>query len=668
MQSKRFDRANLFLAAICCATFFATLSAEAGTKLMPEFKVDGAYQFNGAEYFVVGKIAYGWSPAGWVTPVPLNQSAYWSGPNAPLRNGDTRIDSMWEHAGWVYVISGITHYAYNPATGWVAPDRDLRLAWGVANGPFSPSDPDNRRRIEASVQKDGYLYLFRGKWQYTWNLTTQVFSPRADLTQYWYAPYAPFNYVYGETPIDATWLSVGTGGTKLNVLRNDRLFSYSYQTGSWNGVVDLVPEVEDTTSTPLAPSGHYLRQPGSPFGDSTYKAVNSDMKTVPVRFITARSSCTNNSCSPSYSEPTLEMILRKTNEVFTPVRLQHWSAKNESYVLPSFTSWVTDDNATVTWGSVKDQLKTVFPSMPLNAYADSEAKGNKQFWKNIVTCFADRNEITIWLATASTPNSTGDHPAAGHHIKISPGPSSMTGFHPVAGVFAKNLLAHELGHYWGLEHTKGSITGSKNPATGANWTKADEWDLRFCYNVQNNINGVVNFLFPTRANFVNASGACSSTPLLSASPAKKSIISGQVPYLIITTSIGASDYSAGFTYSDPTRTAPGLMRDFGTPSWPPSWTPEQGKYRYGTNVMEYDSWWGWPADVSEIRSSFISESQKAVVSTYRDVPEYLLTSSTNKSGADGFRGANGQIPVGCRPDFASSYRHTLGSQTVVTAW
>jgi hypothetical protein len=167
------------------------------------------------------------------------------------------------------------------------------------------------------------------------------------------------------------------------------------------------------------------------------------------------------------------------NDVFKAAGIQFWVKSIERYETPDFADMSTaacggTGNVNMTWGNVKVQLRTLFPSAPLTAWPDNEPKTGGWWLAAVNTLYSPADELAIWLledmksGTACSGSNTSQFAYTARDIKMT-------------SIGANHKLAHELGHAFGLSHPwdKPWITKPewKNPATGAATLASDYWDL-----------------------------------------------------------------------------------------------------------------------------------------------------------------------------------------------
>ena len=166
--------------------------------------------------------------------------------------------------------------------------------------------------------------------------------------------------------------------------------------------------------------------------------------------------------------------VERGNRTFAGVGVRFWIKSIEYLEMPR----VRHRNAvtTYTWAEVRDELRLVFPAIPLDAYDPNESKLAYHWMFAAAAYWGDPTEVLVILhETVDFFKSTGQGPWGGKVIYLR--------YNHVGGTdpdVASLVLPHELGHFLGLTHLDLGPGGKfYNPSTGLPYTKCDFWDQTF---------------------------------------------------------------------------------------------------------------------------------------------------------------------------------------------
>jgi len=138
------------------------------------------------------------------------------------------------------------------------------------------------------------------------------------------------------------------------------------------------------------------------------------------------------------------------------------------------TSFDSSGGPTREWQQVRSQLKKVYPTMLDGEWTDTLEKSPAEWQRAVDTVVGARDfpdEYVIWLVDAINPDAVGTSilPDAGRRVIIDQWTIASGNF---------TVLAHELGHAFGLMHTFGpGQFVDRDPQTLAALTLWDRWDL-----------------------------------------------------------------------------------------------------------------------------------------------------------------------------------------------
>ncbi|MBI4705961.1 MAG: hypothetical protein HY744_33125 [Deltaproteobacteria bacterium] len=210
---------------------------------------------------------------------------------------------------------------------------------------------------------------------------------------------------------------------------------------------------------------------GEKIGTAADKLTNGGMeRLIPLRFVHVL-----NNCSP-FCQPNLvawERTLRDiqhANQVFKSIGVQLWIRAIDGYDMPDLADVASPGE--VSWDLVKDELKQVFSSMPLDAWPGA-SKTREDWLRASAAVYAAEHEILVWVQ-ASKSTSVGQFPEGGRSVLMYSGTMTSEPF----------KLAHELGHFLGLRHTwegPGGGDDGVDPPTLQARKLSDRWDLVYTH-------------------------------------------------------------------------------------------------------------------------------------------------------------------------------------------
>ncbi|MDC0747659.1 FG-GAP-like repeat-containing protein [Polyangium mundeleinium] len=177
------------------------------------------------------------------------------------------------------------------------------------------------------------------------------------------------------------------------------------------------------------------------------------------------------------AEDELEERLQTVNEIYAAAGVTFKKRSFTTIEAPTF--WCTKTPGSLTWGQAKLEVTNAFsgvdgfPLIPANAWADAVVKtgvsGGSDWWKAVAATFAPSDEVIVIISAGGT---SGDFPSEGKVVNLARADLDN----------GTNVLAHELGHYVGLEHTF-KVGSGLDPDTGYTMKLSKRYDEVWYHNV-----------------------------------------------------------------------------------------------------------------------------------------------------------------------------------------
>ncbi|MCB1037534.1 MAG: VCBS repeat-containing protein, partial [Acidobacteria bacterium] len=332
------------------------------------------------------------------------------------------------------------------------------------------------------------------------------------------------------------------------------------------------------------------------------------------------------SVAPCVELDHLQEAVRRGNTFWELAGVRFWIKSVEYHDMPLLTHKYPkdqDDNLIhYTWAEVKDEVRSVFPNMPENAYEDWEIKQAAHWMLAATTFYGDPTEVLMFLNT--TGGSSGNFPWRGRMIWL----ATYNVWSHAYGI-PSTTLPHELGHFLGLLHLKDSPGGLFfNPTTGLPYSKCDYWGQ--LYSPGNP---------PTFYNSPNSSG-CESAQRRIAAYAEVNVDS---PLGWVTVDLDGVTYNAGDAAVQAIVSPTGLAHQ----------PPEQ--WAYSLNLMG-GFYWGptYPGIDGNVPRHLIP-SQVAMVQDFLEADHPYITENVAL-----YVRSDGNPPVGGQAAGLTSQRSRLG--------
>lgn len=375
--------------------------------------------------------------------------------------------------------------------------------------------------------------------------------------------------------------------------------------------------------------------PESPAGAADIGSVSQAAtitRVIPLRFIHMMDCSSGPSCTANDPWQVIQEAVHRANEVHGAAGVKFWIKSNEILHMPTVRQ--NESNVNKQWSEVRADLQKAFPNIPSNAYTNTESKSVSRWLAAAAANYGDKSVVHVYVKESG--GSVSQFPEGGRSLVV--GNLASIEDDPPNTLVPATLLAHELGHFFGIRHPWVPLDPAEmiNPETGLGWTYGDEWDLLFC-------NTNPPRFFTSKADF-NAYG-CSSSNLkridVAADCATSPAHTGP-----LTCTIGSFQYTAGspelsgLAFADPS-----VVHD------PPD------AFKYGVNVMTYYSHW----DVDLRAPAFLPDSALPKIAKYLEFD--------NTFDHDHFKRADGTFPPGSLgAEGDKSLRKDLGTTSDDFVW
>lgn len=376
---------------------------------------------------------------------------------------------------------------------------------------------------------------------------------------------------------------------------------------------------------------------------STTTAASVGTRVIPLRFVQPLScDVRTESCGTLRTPEQIRDAVGLTNEIFEPARIKFWVKSIEYVDLPKLNTQVASE-ARYSWAQMRaptdgnHSLRDIFPTMPANAYPDSDVKTGLEWFGAAAALYGDPEVVTVLMQSSGT-ESWGAYPHGGRYVRM------------VAQAFGTSFpwshLAHELGHFYGLPHLD-EAPPVVSPWTGDPWRLADQWDLLYCAPLT--ASGPWQFYASSYEVGANPCPTAQLRRIYSPSACKSSGDVFGIPYC----TLGLPGATRTFIAGEP---GIGAVADVtGEPHLPPQ------QLGYATNVMASTDGFMVDGTFLEARDErnphFLSSSQIDMARAYAGRDVALLTGTVGR-----MKRSDGELPPGIRSGATTSLRAAAGTR------
>jgi FG-GAP-like repeat/Pregnancy-associated plasma protein-A len=202
-------------------------------------------------------------------------------------------------------------------------------------------------------------------------------------------------------------------------------------------------------------------------GTATPLAAAGMERLIPVRF-TALQNCFETPCAETVQIEDLQTAIEVANRIYGPAGIQLYLERYDRVdALFMQVMWPTGQQ--VTFNNIKAELQTIFPAMPIDAFADNTSKSVGMWLHAVSAIYDDNRRLHVWIGDDGGSTSSAPYPHRGRGIHMLPGHTRGS---------KRATFAHEFGHFMGLAHTFNNADGI-DPETRVAWKRSDRWDLVF---------------------------------------------------------------------------------------------------------------------------------------------------------------------------------------------
>jgi hypothetical protein len=194
---------------------------------------------------------------------------------------------------------------------------------------------------------------------------------------------------------------------------------------------------------------------------------------IPLRFVETHKSADQAALHP---DAHIQAAVERANNIWDSAGVEFWIRSIERYHMPHLNRYIRDDDKDpegcpggsycFTWADVRDELRQVFPDIPLNAYPETDKKSAGYWLHAAAAMYGDPNELIVWLVNESGSSGNGA-PWTGRMVYIR---TNGLWSDEIGG--PNTTLAHEMGHFLGPRHND----DSENPPS---YNHCDRWDHVF---------------------------------------------------------------------------------------------------------------------------------------------------------------------------------------------
>jgi hypothetical protein len=195
---------------------------------------------------------------------------------------------------------------------------------------------------------------------------------------------------------------------------------------------------------------------------------------IPIRFSHLTSCASGATCMPLAPYEKIQESIEIANRIYRKAGIQFYIESNDVINVPTLADNIAKIDplsnpadpplVTLTFADVFVELNRLFPNVPVDAWYPGTRKNVREWIHAANTVYEDNRRIHMWIDPTTDCDSSAAFPITGRGIRM------------CKNHFGGVVLAHELGHFFGLAHVFKEDEGV-DPRTLAPATRSDRYDL-----------------------------------------------------------------------------------------------------------------------------------------------------------------------------------------------